>query len=287
MACYADRGVLYVSGGAGTSGQVVSGAAGTTGFAGTGGGAGTTGVAGSAGSAAGCDVNAIFTSHSCTVEGACHDRSGSAAGFDMATPGWEKTLVGRYPSTGGVPGLESMCGAAGMPYLVPGSQPAAGLFLSKLRDPSPCGAEMPTVSGPLTPGELECVQRWANALTASSASVPAGCDVKPLMGPTKYACTVAGACHDGSAFTAGGLDLATPGWEQRLIGRIPSGVNTSMCGGVKTPYLIAGSQPAAGLLLQKLTGTPPCGQQMPLLGGPMSQADLQCFQRWADALTAP
>jgi hypothetical protein len=243
--------------------------------------AGTTGAGGSA--VAACDPAPVFKKYYCTLPGACHDAQGAAGGLDMVTAGWEKSLVGRRASSSSPTGL---CGSVQTPYLIEGSSPARGLFLQKLdEDPPPCGALMPSLGGPMTPSDRACIQSWANALTAAGPA--AGCDIKPLMGPTKYACTVAGACHDGSPATAAGLDMVNPGWEQRLIGQLPPGTNASMCGGVKTPYLIAGSRPAAGLFLQKLTqDPPPCGALMPTLGGPMSADDLQCFQRWADALTA-
>jgi hypothetical protein len=177
MACYADRGVLFVGadGGAGTGGESVSGAAGhgapgTAGFGSSGAaGAGASGAAGTTGSVVGCDAAAIFTAHTCSLQGACHDRNGTSAGFDMATPGWEKTLVDRYPKAGGGAGLESMCRTFPTPYLWPDHQPAEGLFLMKLTMATPwCGAHMPSVGAPLTQSELDCVQLWANQLVADA-----------------------------------------------------------------------------------------------------------------------
>jgi hypothetical protein len=105
----------------------------------------------------------IFATHNCMVAMACHDASGSAANFNMVANGWEKTLVGRPPKSGGAAGLGSQCLAAGMPYLVAGSNPAKGLFLTKLNHPS-CGQQMPLLPPDLTAQELDCVQRWANGL---------------------------------------------------------------------------------------------------------------------------
>jgi hypothetical protein len=147
--------------GAGGSG----GAGGTSGAAGTGGGAGSSGAAGTSGTGP-CDAMPIFVQHNCTVDMACHDAKGSAAGFDMKTAGWEKLLVGRPPRAGGAPGLPSQCIASGLPYLVAGSVPARGLFLDKLGpNTQPCGARMPLVPSFLNATELDCVQRWANVLT--------------------------------------------------------------------------------------------------------------------------
>jgi hypothetical protein len=60
-----------------------------------------------------------------------------------------------------------MCFPSQVPYLVPGSAPATGLLLDKLFDDAPpCGARMPLIGSPLTNAEQDCLQRWANALTA-------------------------------------------------------------------------------------------------------------------------
>jgi hypothetical protein len=152
----------------------------TNGGAGTGGGAGSSGAGGSGGKggagssgAAGtpppCDAKAIFAQHSCTVDSACHDAKGSAAAFDMVTAGWEKAMIGRLPKAGGASGLGSACIGSGMPYLVAGSNPARGLFLTKLGAGGTitCGARMPLVPSYLTQTELDCVQKWANGVVAA------------------------------------------------------------------------------------------------------------------------
>ena len=93
-----------------------------------------------------------------------------AAGLDMETAGWQNTnLVGKLPSGGGVDAdRTSKCkpgAGANTPYLVAGSSPATGLFLSKLTANPPCGVRMPNLGNPLTPAEMACIQTWANALT--------------------------------------------------------------------------------------------------------------------------
>jgi hypothetical protein len=154
-----------------------TGMAGTTGAAGspgTGGKGGTTGAAGSSGAAGftggtgPCDAKPLLKMHNCTIDMACHDSKGSAAAFDMVTAGWETKLVGRLPKAGGANGLGSQCinvAGAGA-YLVAGSVPAKGLFLDKLRNPHQvCGGQMPLIPPLLSDVEMDCVQRWANALT--------------------------------------------------------------------------------------------------------------------------
>jgi fibronectin-binding autotransporter adhesin len=153
------------TGAGGTGGTGGGGAGGSAGAGGTGGGAG--GSTGAGGGTGACDAMPIFAVHSCAAEMACHDAKGSAASFNMKTTGWEKNLVGvSSKTTGNAPGLGSVCGQSGMPYLVAGSSPASGLFLDKLRNAKPaCGAQMPLIPPNLTPQELDCVQRWANGLT--------------------------------------------------------------------------------------------------------------------------
>jgi hypothetical protein len=146
------------------AGAAGAGAGGASGAAGMGGAAGASGAAGAGGP---CNALPIFAMHQCSYKNACHDSSGSAAGFDMQTSGWEKTLVGRTPKAGGGNGLGSQCLTAGMPYLVAGSAPARGLFLDKLTKARPeCGEQMPLLPPLLTAQELDCVQRWANGLVS-------------------------------------------------------------------------------------------------------------------------
>jgi hypothetical protein len=168
------------TGGAGSGGTGGGGAGGAGGRAGAGGsaggGAGGGGATGSGGAGGGggtgagtgpCDAKPIFLQHSCNVDMACHDAKGSAAGFDMKTTGWEKTLVGRLSKSGGAPGLGSLCIGMSRPYLVAGSSPARGLFLDKLKaPPTPCGAQMPLLPGFLSASELDCVQRWADQVVS-------------------------------------------------------------------------------------------------------------------------
>jgi len=98
-------------------------------------------------------------------------------------------------------------------------------------------------------------------------------------------------CHDASANAQGGLNLTNDGaLAGRLLGVMPAGTNSSVCGGTTTPYLVAGSQPAMGLLLDKMFATTlPCGGQgnrMPSLGT-LTAADMACITSWANDLTKP
>ncbi|HXU04608.1 MAG TPA: hypothetical protein VN903_26785 [Polyangia bacterium] len=102
-------------------------------------------------------------------------------------------------------------------------------------------------------------------------------------------CTTLG-CHD-AMFKSGGLDLTNDaGLLGRLLDKLPDGTNSSVCGGTTTPYLVSGSMPAQGLLLDKMFANPlPCGgagNRMPSLGT-LTQQDTDCIHAWANDVTAP
>jgi hypothetical protein len=97
-------------------------------------------------------------------------------------------------------------------------------------------------------------------------------------------------CHDANATAQAGLNLKNDGAiAARLVGVMASGTNGSVCGGVTTPYLAPGSQPATGLLLDKMFATTlPCagGNRMPSLGT-LTSTDMACIISWANDLTKP
>ena len=108
------------------------------------------------------------------------------------------------------------------------------------------------------------------------------CNAAPIL---MMKCGYESLCHDARALTPGGLDLVTAPFD-RLVGDMPDGSNSSQCGGVTTPYLVAGSNPATGLLLDKLMPSPPCGAMMPTLDV-LNPTEVACIQSWATGLTAP
>jgi len=297
---------------------------GSAGASGAGGAPAQGGAAGNGSLSGGCNVSQLFGSgmgaggswgkYYCTVRGACHDAAFSATGLDMTSAGWEQKLLVTGASNGKITNSASLCLGTTEPYLIKGSFPAQGLFMDKLRPNPPCGLQMTILGGPISATDMECIQRWADAITgagtggtgntgaAGAASGGAGmgssmgCDITPLIqgtgGPTppKYYCIQTGACHDGSAATAAGFSMLPADWP-KLVGKMPmsSVVNGGYCGMDATyktmPYIIAKSATGDGLIMQKLTKaicTP--GQQMPTLGGPISATDKACFQAWATAL---
>jgi hypothetical protein len=107
-------------------------------------------------------------------------------------------------------------------------------------------------------------------------------------------CTTINACHDNQG-SAAGLDLASATWQTKLVGGNPvanmgsSMGNYSQCVG-HGPYLMAGSKPAAGLIIDKLNpavAKPPCGAHMPNLGVMLSASQFACVQSYFTTLTSP
>jgi hypothetical protein len=100
------------------------------------------------------------------------------------------------------------------------------------------------------------------------------------------------ACHNpnNAAIVGGGFDMTVnSSIGTRLVGVKSTGTSAvgSKCGGNPTPYLVAGSNPATGLLIDKIQkSTPECGDQMPLGGPPfLSSVQQQCLINWATTLT--
>ena len=93
-------------------------------------------------------------------------------------------------------------------------------------------------------------------------------------------------CHNPTGATfSGGLDLTVDSTiGSRLVGVMPAA--QSACTG-DGPYLVAGSNPATGLLIDKLQMAPPCGSQMPLGQLALTDQEQSCLIQWATTLTSP
>jgi hypothetical protein len=85
-------------------------------------------------------------------------------------------------------------------------------------------------------------------------------------------------CHSDGESTAAGLDLTSPGVEQRVSGAAGSG-----CVGV----LADPSNPEASLLYTKVLDAPTCGTRMPLTGDPLTEDELSCVRDWISGLLPP
>jgi hypothetical protein len=125
------------------------------------------GSGGSGGGAAACNRDmamAALTTYMCS-QASCHSAAVKLSGFDMETAGWETHLVGVNPTS------MSMACATNGPYLVAGSSPAKGLFLQKINGSQPCGTRMPYPgTTPMAQPDIDCVQSWANTLTAGGTT---------------------------------------------------------------------------------------------------------------------
>ncbi|MFV8751746.1 nucleotide-binding protein [Nannocystaceae bacterium ST9] len=85
-------------------------------------------------------------------------------------------------------------------------------------------------------------------------------------------------CHADGESTAAGLDLVSPGVEQRV-----AGAPGSSCVGL----LADPSDPEASLLYTKVTDAPGCGTRMPLNGEPLDEDELTCMRDWISGLLPP
>jgi len=94
-------------------------------------------------------------------------------------------------------------------------------------------------------------------------------------------------CHVPNSALGAGLDLTVDsGIKSRLVGVMSAGTGLSACRGNSEAYLTAGSNPAQGLLIDKVTmSSPPCGAQMPYLLQALSATQQQCLIKWAGTLT--
>jgi hypothetical protein len=110
----------------------------------------------------------------------------------------------------------------------------------------------------------------------------AACDAVPIL---MAKCGTESLCHDATGMNAAGLNLVTAPFD-RLVGMASPGAFNSQCAGNTTPYLVADTNPATGLLLDKLKPDRPCGETMPTLGS-VNATEVECIKSWATGLTAP
>lgn len=97
------------------------------------------------------------------------------------------------------------------------------------------------------------------------------CDVPELF-ETKCGGSI---CHSAGVSTAAGLDLTSPGVEQRLVGQ----PGTSCAGTLAEP-----ADPEGSLLYQKVLDAPTCGARMPLNGEALREEERICLRDWISGL---
>jgi hypothetical protein len=99
-------------------------------------------------------------------------------------------------------------------------------------------------------------------------------------------CSLVG-CHSANTAAGAGLDLASAGLVARLVGQGPS-TNVAagaVCTSAGKPYLVAGSDPATGLLIDKMDAAKvTCGTAMPQVGQ-VTASQRACLSAWATAAT--
>jgi len=101
---------------------------------------------------------------------------------------------------------------------------------------------------------------------------------------TLRGCGTDAGCH-GAVNHESGLDLASAGVIARLLDKAPDPVTSVSCMGSTTPYLISGSNPARGLLIDKMSSTPSCGVAQPFPLGNLPADQASCLMQWATAVT--
>ncbi len=84
-------------------------------------------------------------------------------------------------------------------------------------------------------------------------------------------------CHSAGESTAAGLDLTSPGVEERV-----AGVPGSSCTGL----LADPAAPEASLLFQKVADAPTCGARMPINGEPLTTDEQTCLRDWISGLVS-
>jgi hypothetical protein len=123
-------------------------------------------------------------------------------------------------------------------------------------------------------GEGAGVAEGETGADETSSDEPASCDVPKLF---EHSCG-GDICHSNGESTAAGLDLTSPGVEQRV-----SGVAGSGCAGI----LADPANPEASLLYTKVADAPECGTRMPLTGEPLTEDEMSCMRDWISGLLPP
>ena len=136
----------------------------------------------------------------------------------------------------------------------------------------------------LLPGASGSGSSLGQAGSGGSGGSATACDAPQMVFATN--CAVPG-CHAASSPGGAALDLASAGVAGRLLGQGPS-TNVAAgaaCMSAGKPYLVAGSNPATGLLMDKMdVAKVTCGSTMSALGR-LTSSQLACLSAWATAVT--
>jgi hypothetical protein len=146
------------------------------------------------------------------------------------------------------------------------------------------GALQPTGAGGTTGTGASSGPAGTSGAAGTSGTI---CDAPALVfqsADTLRGCGSDAGCH-GATNHESGLDLVSPGVIARLLDKAPDPVTSVSCMGIKTPYLISNSNPAKGLLIDKLISTPSCGSPQPFPLGGLPADQMNCLMQWATAVT--
>jgi hypothetical protein len=146
------------------------------------------------------------------------------------------------------------------------------------------------VAGALLAGLAGCAGELDPSLLPGTTGSGGGggtmvCDAPKMV--FAASCAIATACHTANSIGGGGLDLGSAGVVARLLGQGPSTNSAAgaACASAGKPYLVAGSNPPTGLLMDKMDmAKVTCGNTMSVLGQ-LSSAQLGCLSAWATAVT--
>ena len=120
--------------------------------------------------------------------------------------------------------------------------------------------------------------------SGGSGPPPNVCDAPNMVFATT--CTTVGCHPQGNTMFGAGLDLSPSGVVGRLLNKGPS-TNTNAgasCTGYGKAYLVPNTNPAQGLLLDKMDPSISCGTVMPQVGS-VTSAQVTCLNAWATAVT--
>lgn len=136
-------------------------------------------------------------------------------------------------------------------------------------------------AGELDPSLLQGASGSAGSGGGGSA---AACDAPQMV--FAASCAIPG-CHAANPTSGAGLDLGSAGVVARLLGQGPStnAAAGAACASAGKPYLVAGSNPATGLLMDKMDAAKvTCGSTMSVLAQ-LTPSQLTCLSAWATAVT--
>ena len=153
--------------------------------------------------------------------------------------------------------------------------------------PSRRFAVIAAVAGVVLAGVAGCAGEIDPSLLAGQAGGGGGttvCNAPQMVFATN--CSLS-SCHGATSIGGAGLDLVSAGVIARLVGQGPS-TNVAagaLCDSAGKPYLVAGSNPATGLLMDKMdVAKVTCGSTMSALGR-LTSSQLACLSAWATAVT--